>query len=341
MADWADTALDGSTVYTAIWDRVRGRQKDALTQLNAGSYSNLPVNAIRWDSANSKWLIWDGSAWADLAATFSINVQSVGGKTPGNSSGNLAINNGTKCVNLNADMLDGLHAGNSSGQVPINNGTVCTNLNADKVDGYNAGNSSGQVPVSNGTVCTNLNADMLDGKHAGNSSGAIPINNGTLCTNLNADKLDGKHANEISVLRVASAEGNTHTDQSGVFQAVTFTDIYDPNNIVQSGNIVVPANVSIMRLDFQINEYLVPTLVEARINCVLRLLKNGTQVGLEGFQSHFLDTSEVTTRNRMWIHGWVPVTPGDIFTVEAKMDVSLGSFSTSSYMQPDMCVTFQ
>jgi len=36
----------------------------------------------------------------------------------------------------NADKVDGYHAGNSSGQVALSNGTVCTNLNADRVDGY-------------------------------------------------------------------------------------------------------------------------------------------------------------------------------------------------------------
>jgi len=38
-----------------------------------------------------------------------------------------------------ADKVDGYHAGNSSGQVAVSNGTVCTDLNADKVDGFDAG----------------------------------------------------------------------------------------------------------------------------------------------------------------------------------------------------------
>jgi hypothetical protein len=35
----------------------------------------------------------------------------------------------------NADKVDGYHAGNSSGQVAVSNGTKCTDLNADKTDG--------------------------------------------------------------------------------------------------------------------------------------------------------------------------------------------------------------
>lgn len=62
----------------------------------------------------------------------------------------------------NADKVDGYDAGNSSGQVAISNGTRCTSLNADKVDGYDAGNASGQVAVSNGIKCVNLNADKVN-----------------------------------------------------------------------------------------------------------------------------------------------------------------------------------
>ncbi len=36
----------------------------------------------------------------------------------------------------NADKVDGYHAGNSSGQVAVSNGTRCSNLNADELDGY-------------------------------------------------------------------------------------------------------------------------------------------------------------------------------------------------------------
>lgn len=74
------------------------------------------------------------------------------------------ISNSTRAID--ADKVDGYDAGNSSGQVAVSNGTVCTNLNADMVDSYHAGNSSGQVAISNGSPCANLSADMLDGTHS-------------------------------------------------------------------------------------------------------------------------------------------------------------------------------
>lgn len=39
---------------------------------------------------------------------------------------------------LDADLLDGQQLGNSSGNVALSNGTVCTNLNADKLDGLDS-----------------------------------------------------------------------------------------------------------------------------------------------------------------------------------------------------------
>lgn len=39
---------------------------------------------------------------------------------------------------LNADLLDGNNSGNSSGNVPISNGTRCVNLNADLLDGLDS-----------------------------------------------------------------------------------------------------------------------------------------------------------------------------------------------------------
>lgn len=36
--------------------------------------TNIPTGAIRWASASSKWQLWNGSAWVDLAATYAINA---------------------------------------------------------------------------------------------------------------------------------------------------------------------------------------------------------------------------------------------------------------------------
>lgn len=103
----------------------------------------------------------------------------------------VASTDGSTIEGMNAEMLNGLTPGNTSGQIPVNNGKLSTNLNADKVDGFDAGNKANQVPISNATLNVSLNADLLDGMHAGHEAGQIPINDGTLNKNLNAEKLNG------------------------------------------------------------------------------------------------------------------------------------------------------
>jgi hypothetical protein len=54
-------------------------------------------------------------------------------------------------------MVDGYHAGNSSEQVAVSNGTRCSNLNADKLDGVHASSfkqirTEGTIGMGGGTV---------------------------------------------------------------------------------------------------------------------------------------------------------------------------------------------
>lgn len=126
--------------YTAILQVIRDNQDGLAKMFDGVAAANLPDGAIRWNGGQSRFEIWDatGQAWGALASKYGIDV----------------------------DQVDGFHAGNSSGQVAVSNGTKNTNLNADLLDGFHAGNSSGQVAVSNGSKNANFNADLLDGKHA-------------------------------------------------------------------------------------------------------------------------------------------------------------------------------
>ena len=44
------------------------------------SPTNLPSFTVRWNSANGYWEIFNGTSWSALAATFNINVSSLGGQ---------------------------------------------------------------------------------------------------------------------------------------------------------------------------------------------------------------------------------------------------------------------
>jgi hypothetical protein len=131
-------------------------------------------------------------------------------------------------------MIDGYHAGNSSGQVALSNGTVCTNLNADMIDGYHAGNSSGQVALSNGTVCTNLNADMIDGFHASQTPQAntIPVADSS---NKIADGWLSFVANDPKVKTALNAFGYAPIYACRAW--VNFDGTTSPPTIYASGNV--------------------------------------------------------------------------------------------------------
>ncbi len=67
----------------------------------------------------------------------------------------------------NADKVDGYHAGNSSGQVALSNGTVCTNLNADRVDGYHVSDLDSRYV--NESQANSINSSMVVDNSLGQS----------------------------------------------------------------------------------------------------------------------------------------------------------------------------
>lgn len=123
-----------------------------------------------------------------------LDADSVRGSVPGNSAGNLALNNGVLCTGLNAQMISGLVVGNTSGTVPISNGVMNVNLNAQLHAGLIAGNGSGNIPISNGVTNAGLvaaNSAALSGSVLGNASGNVAYNNGVMNVALNAALLAG------------------------------------------------------------------------------------------------------------------------------------------------------
>lgn len=74
MANWSLPSTASTYVnYTAELD---ARLDDLAYGLDPAltTVSNVPTNAQRWTSAASKWEKFNGTAWIDLASTYSINV---------------------------------------------------------------------------------------------------------------------------------------------------------------------------------------------------------------------------------------------------------------------------
>jgi len=113
-ANWASgTDPQLSSTYTNVINSIRERDEDVAKQFNTPSTNallgtNHVTGTIRWDGANSKWKLYDGTDWdADLASTYDINVATVSSCAPNNASGanNLPRNNGTLQNNLISNYL--------------------------------------------------------------------------------------------------------------------------------------------------------------------------------------------------------------------------------------------
>ena len=63
------------TTYTAFPTQIIENIDAALQQLSVGSPSNVPTNAIKWDSSANRWKKFNGSAYVDLTGTYDLNAQ--------------------------------------------------------------------------------------------------------------------------------------------------------------------------------------------------------------------------------------------------------------------------
>tara|TARA_Y100001951_G_scaffold77476_2_gene64810 strand:+ start:1570 stop:2589 length:1020 start_codon:yes stop_codon:yes gene_type:complete len=79
MANFAN--ILSTEQYNAVLTRLN-EQITELSKLQSGSNSNQPTDAIRWNSAQARLEIYNGSSWGELAAQYNINVQKLQGREP-------------------------------------------------------------------------------------------------------------------------------------------------------------------------------------------------------------------------------------------------------------------
>lgn len=74
MADHSKPLI--TSTYANFVSELDSRFDDLTLGLDPAvtSPTNLPTGAIRWNSASSKWEKWSGTAWADLASSYNINL---------------------------------------------------------------------------------------------------------------------------------------------------------------------------------------------------------------------------------------------------------------------------
>jgi hypothetical protein len=91
MANWNNPVL--TSTYTNFLAEVKDRDVDLALQFDGTTSTNLSVGTIRWDSSANRWKKWNGTAWAELAATYALTALS----TTGNASigGTLSVTGST------------------------------------------------------------------------------------------------------------------------------------------------------------------------------------------------------------------------------------------------------
>lgn len=65
-----------TSTYANYTAEIKGRIDDALLMLDPATSSptNVPTNAIRFNSASAKWQKWNSTAWVDLVVSYAINI---------------------------------------------------------------------------------------------------------------------------------------------------------------------------------------------------------------------------------------------------------------------------
>lgn len=141
---------------------------------------------------------------------------------------------------LDADLIDGLNAGNASGNVPISNGTRNVNLNADLLDGLD---STAFLQLSGGTMSGNLNG--------GNAFFTALVGAGSGLS-LDHTALNGEVVDSLLIYGVSPGGGtgaaDTHyKNQTGGWQYFDMKNAsahFDANAVLSAAGIILgPTNV--------------------------------------------------------------------------------------------------
>jgi len=72
MANFANPTVGSN--YTDFPTEIRASVDAALQQLSVGSHTNIPTNAIKFDTSDNRWKKYNGSAFVDLTSTYNLNA---------------------------------------------------------------------------------------------------------------------------------------------------------------------------------------------------------------------------------------------------------------------------
>lgn len=215
MADHSKPNTAGTDSYSSTLSALMARIDDLCKMFRGVAASNLPVGSVKFDDGTGKFLKWDGSVWADLAATYDINVTRVSGNT-----------------------VDKLAVKNVAGKFPIDITGDAGTVGGKKADST-AGNlvvldGSAKVPAANLPALSG-NATTLSGKSANSAAvndtipvritvtddtypaGVVNLNSGLFTGNVRGNVGDAQHFGSL----YGACMGGGYGANSGIYyQAV-------------------------------------------------------------------------------------------------------------------------
>ena len=173
-ANWSNPTL--TSTYTNFVTEVKTRDEDLALQFDGTTSTNIPTNAIRWDSAASRWKKWNGSSWVELTGVYALTALTTNGDTSivARHNGNGATWYGRiLSMNATSDRAAFLGVYQSNAGVFAHNNALSAWADL-YVNTASGGNDGGAVRMPS-TVFLNGNQAL----HAGNYSSYSPTLTGT------------------------------------------------------------------------------------------------------------------------------------------------------------------
>ena len=171
MANWNQPTVGSD--YISVLQELKDRDVDSATMFSSGAPpSNLPVDAIRWNSVGAIFQQWDGDSWEDLI--LGLTGGGTGSTTPSGIRTNLGLGTmatqNNNAVNITGGSISGINfdAGSiTSGIIALARGGTSSSL-AYGGDGTVMVGISGAVAMASGANIANLNANNL-------TTGIVPL----------------------------------------------------------------------------------------------------------------------------------------------------------------------
>lgn len=165
MADHSKPLL--TSTYTNFLAELDGRLDDLALGLNPSyvTATNVPTNSVRWNGGSSKWEKYNGSSWADLAATYAISISGNAG----------TVTNGvvTSGSYSNPSWLTSLAGSKISGDIAGNAGTATRLATARAINGVNFDGTAGiSINLNNSLTFNNGGSGAGSGATFNGSGGA-------------------------------------------------------------------------------------------------------------------------------------------------------------------------